>query len=93
MEKLPSESCFLCGSGAERTVRHQRDQGALYKCSSSACGNYFLSDLAKDAILKGAIDRRPLSENARKARAIGQCLCIRVDVVTGTIKPEVAPQC
>lgn len=93
METLPSESCFLCGNDAERIVRHECDQGALYKCSSSACGNYFLSDLAKDEILERVIDRKPLSEMARKAKAIGQYLCIRVDVVTGTIKPAVAPHC
>lgn len=86
------ELCFLCESDAERTEMPW-EQGSLYRCSNSICGNYFLSDMAGKEIVRGSIDHKPLSEQARRAKELGQYLCIRLDSASGTINPQIASRC
>lgn len=86
------EPCFLCGSVAERT-KIPWEQGSIYRCSNGTCGDYFLSDMARTEIERGSIDHRPLSDEACRARAIGQYLCLRLDSASGTIKPQISPRC
>ena len=86
------EPCFLCGSDAERNDIPW-EQGSLYRCSNSACGDYFLSEMARSEIVRGSINRKPLSDQACRAKAVGQYLCIRLDLASGAINPQIAPKC
>lgn len=86
------EPCFLCGSTAERTEIPWQ-QGALYKCTNNMCGNYFLSDMARGKIVRDSIDHKPLSDEACRAKGMGQFLCIRLDSSSGGINPQISPQC
>lgn len=86
------ERCFLCGGTAEET-KIPWEQGSLYKCSNNICGDYFLSDMARKEIVRGSIDRKPLSDEACRAKAMDQYLCIRLDSASGTINPQISPKC
>lgn len=86
------QPCFLCRSAAERTDIPW-EQGSLYRCSNGACGDYFLSDMARKEIEIATLDHKSLSDEARRAKAIGQYLCIRLDASSGKIDCQISPRC
>jgi uncharacterized Zn finger protein len=80
--------CPLCGSDAQVEII---DGGAEehYFCTSAACGNFIMTDAAKERVAASEMMQQVLSTQAASQKAQGKTLAIRFDTAQDRLDVKV----